>query len=194
MAAALTELRKSHEFLLIADEIQAGLGRTGKLFGFEHYDVSPDVVLVAKPLGGGLPLGAILGTAAVAAVLEPGVHGTTFGGNPVACAAGVAVLHELFEGGVMANAAAMGAHLGARLAALKEEFPRRIKEVRGFGLMAGMELDVPGEPIVAALRERGVLLNCTQQTVLRFLPPLIISRKQLDEGIDALHAVLASAD
>lgn len=188
-ADELEELRKRFGFLLIADEIQSGIGRTGKLFGFQHYHVSPDIVVVAKPLGGGLPLGAILGSTAVADVLEPGVHGTTFGGNPVACAAGIVVLEEMFEHGVMNKAAEMGKILTARLLELKKEFPGIVKEVRGFGLMVGMELTRECETIVADLRERGVLLNCTNQNVLRFLPPLIIETVHIDETVGHLREI-----
>jgi len=188
-ADELMRLKAEFGFLLIADEIQAGLGRTGKLFGFEHLSLTPDIVVVAKPIGGGLPLGAILGAASVADVLTPGVHGTTFGGNPVACAAGIVVMKELYEGKLMANAAAMGGLLQSKLRALQGEFPHLVKEVRGYGLMVGMDLTREGETIVKRLRELGVLLNCTAQTVLRFLPPLIIREAQLEEGVAAIRTV-----
>lgn len=191
VAEEISSLRKRHGFLLIADEIQSGVGRTGKFFGFEHYGLQPDIVTVAKPLGGGLPLGAILGTEALAEILSPGVHGTTFGGNPVACAAGCVVLEELFEHGLMQHAAVMGDYLAARLADLKREFPSLIREVRGFGLMQGVELTRECEGVVGELRERGILLNCTDQTVLRFLPPLIIRTEELDLGLSELRSVLA---
>ena len=192
-ADELRALKAKFGFLLIADEIQSGIGRTGKFFGFQHYNNSPDIVVVAKPLGGGLPLGAILGSAPLAKVLEPGVHGTTFGGNPVACAAGIVVLHEIMENGVMDNAATMGSILKAKLRELKKEFPSIIKEVRGYGLMLGMELAREGDSIVTALREKGILLNCTNQNVLRFLPPLIISEQHIDETVTVLREILRSA-
>src|SRR5262249_27969780 len=140
VADELERLRTKFGFLLIADEIQSGIGRTGKLFGYQHYRASPDIVVVAKPLGGGLPLGAIIGGPAVADVLEPGVHGTTFGGNPVSCAAGIVVLKEILDGGIMQNAAAMGKRLISGLNGFQKEFPLLVSEVRGFGLMVGMEL------------------------------------------------------
>ncbi|OLD62737.1 MAG: hypothetical protein AUI33_13350, partial [Ignavibacteria bacterium 13_1_40CM_2_61_4] len=189
MSDEIDNLRKKFGFLLIADEIQSGIGRTGKLFGFEHYGVSPDVVVVAKPLGGGLPLGAILGNAAVSDVLGPGVHGTTFGGNPVACAAGVVVLQQIMENGVMKNAEAAGKTLKASLSGLKKEFPSLVKDVRGFGLMLGMELTREGESIVSELRARGILLNCTNQNVLRFLPPLIIGEEHIAETTRQLREI-----
>jgi acetylornithine aminotransferase len=191
-ARELDSLRKEFGFLIIADEIQAGLGRTGKFFGFEHFKINPDIVAIAKPLGGGLPVGAFLGSEKVAETLQPGVHGTTFGGNPVACAAGVAVLDQIVNGGLMANANAMGEIFRKELESLKSEYPALIKEVRVFGLMIGVELFREGEAIVNALRERGVLLNCTNANVLRFLPPLIIREPEVQEGLDRLREVLRS--
>jgi predicted acetylornithine/succinylornithine family transaminase len=190
-ARTLEELHRKSGFLLIADEIQSGAGRTGKFFGFQHYPVSPEVVTLAKPIGGGLPLGAILATKDVASVLEPGMHGTTFGGNPVACAAGVAVLEEIEEKDLTGRAAALGERLKDGLKGLAKEFPVLIKEVRGFGLMAGAELDRSGEGIAEAMRERGILINCTDTTVLRFLPPLIIEPSHVDETITTLRDILS---
>lgn len=188
----LRNLKKKFGFLVVADEIQCGVGRTGKLFGFQHFNIQPDIVVTAKPLGGGLPLGAILGNAAVAEILQPGVHGTTFGGNPVACAAGVVVLREIMEEDVMKNAAKMGELLKKKLLEIQKEFPSVVKEVRGYGLMLGMDLTREGETIVSALRDEGVLLNCTNQTVLRFLPPLIVQKEHIDICTDKLRKVLSS--
>ncbi len=185
----MENLRKKHDFLIIADEIQSGLGRTGKFFAFQHYTLDPDIVAVAKPLGGGLPLGAFLGNEKVAAVFDVGVHGTTFGGNPVACAAGIAVITELMQNGVMNNAAAQGQLLKSQLLELKKEFSSLVREVRGFGLMVGVELTRECESTVTALRERGMLLNCTNTNVLRFLPPLIIQESHIREAIQKLREV-----
>lgn len=189
-AAALDDFRKRFGFLIIADEIQSGAGRTGKFFGFQHYPVVPDVVTMAKPIGGGLPLGAILATEEAAGVFEPGMHGTTFGGNPVACAAGIAVMQEIESRGLVDAAARRGAQLKEGLSAIAAEFPQRVREVRGYGLMLGMELDRPGDGAVDAMRERGILINCTDSTVLRFLPPLIIGDEQIVETLGALREVL----
>ncbi len=187
----LEELRSKFGFLLVADEIQSGVGRTGMFFAFQHYQTTPDLVMLAKPIGGGLPLGALLATQAVAEVIEPGMHGTTFGGNPVACAAGCAVIREIMENGLMHRAAETGRYLRERLNALREEFPGLIREVRGMGLMVGMELAVEGDPIVARLRhDKLILLNCTDKTVLRFVPPLIISAREIDLAVLALRDVL----
>ncbi len=188
----LKRLKEKFGFLLVADEIQSGIGRTGKFFAFEHFDVRPDIVVVAKPIGGGLPLGAILGGPAVTDVLEPGMHGTTFGGNPVACAAGIVVVQEIAEGVVMRNAEAMGRILKAGLTELAAEFKGLVKEVRGYGLMLGMELKRDAEPYVIAMRERKILINGTDQTVLRFLPPLIITEDHIAETVGALRSVLRS--
>jgi predicted acetylornithine/succinylornithine family transaminase len=186
----LARLQKQFGFLLIADEIQSGAGRTGKFFGFQHYPVTPQIVTMAKPIGGGLPLGAILATEEAAGVLEPGMHGTTFGGNPVACAAGIAVLEEIESAGLLAAASQRGARLKRGLEELAAEVPKLVREVRGFGLMLGMELDRSGDPAVEAMRERGILINCTDTTVLRFLPPLIITDEHVDMTLKALREVL----
>ena len=188
----MRRLQAKHEFLIVADEIQSGIGRTGKFFGFQHYTILPDIVVVAKPIGGGLPLGAILGNERVADVLEPGVHGTTFGGNPVACAAGIVVLDEVMEHGLMKNAESMGWLLQERLLEVMRDYPSTVKEVRGHGLMIGMDLTREGDSIVSALRDRGILLNCTNQTVLRFLPPLIIREEHIAEAIQHIHSVLST--
>lgn len=188
----IKRLKEKFGFLLIADEIQAGLGRTGKVFSFEHFHIQPDVVVVAKPLGGGLPLGAILSNDEVAETFTPGVHGTTFGGNPVACSAGLAALREIFGNGIMQNADTVGFFFTSELLKLKEEFPSLIKEIRGIGLMLGIELSFDGERIVTAMREKQILINCTAQTVLRFLPPLIIRQEHVAETITALRQIFST--
>lgn len=190
-AAALNELRNRFGFLIIGDEIQSGIGRTGTFFGFEHFGVRPDIVVVAKAIGGGLPLGAFLGNEKVADVLSYGAHGTTFGGNPVACAAGLAVLTEIIDHGAMDQAREIGSYLKNRFVALQKEFPTIIREVRGFGCMLGVDLAIDGQPIVDQLQERGFLVNCTHQTVLRFLPPFIVTRDQCDSLLHHLHEILS---
>jgi acetylornithine aminotransferase/acetylornithine/N-succinyldiaminopimelate aminotransferase len=189
---ALKALQRRFGFLLIADEIQSGLGRTGKFFGFQHFDLQPDLVLMAKPIGGGLPLGAILATDETASVLEPGMHGTTFGGNPVACAAGVATVSEIVEQNLISHAATVGGYLLDSLRSLQTKFPKFVKEVRGLGLMAGMDLSGEGDSIVGLLREKRILINCTDQTVLRFLPPLTIERDHVDITMVALQDALST--
>jgi acetylornithine/N-succinyldiaminopimelate aminotransferase len=190
-ASALRELRDRHGFLIVADEIQCGLGRTGKFFGFEHFDVRPDIVVVAKPIGGGLPLGAFLGNDRVADVFTYGVHGTTFGGNPVACAAGLAVLEEIVDRGAMKQASETGEYLRAELASLQREIPSVIHEVRGFGCMLGIEVKGDGQPAVDELQRRGFLVNCTNTNVLRLLPPYNIPRVECDRFLVQLRDVLS---
>jgi len=187
----IEELRRKFGFLLVADEVQAGIGRTGKFFAFQHYGVQPDIVVVAKPIGGGLPLGGILAKEQLANLLEPGTHGTTFGGNPVACAAGIAVLTEIADRNLMAHATDMGGQLLNGLRRLADKFPTIVREVRGLGLMIGAELDRDAEPAVSAMRDRGVLINGTDRTVLRFLPPLIVTPDQVEQTISSLGEVLA---
>ncbi len=189
-AAELRSLHEKHGFLLVADEIQAGIGRTGKFFAFQHFGLSPDIVVLAKPIGGGLPLGAILGGERVAGVFDVGVHGTTFGGNPVACAAGTAVLDEIQEHNLVGRAHDMGALLMAGLRNLHERFPKHIREVRGYGLMVGMEMAAPCDAIVAQLRDQGILLNCTNTNVVRFLPPLIVKEEHIATTVAALESIL----
>ncbi len=188
--AELKRLREEFGFLIIADEIQSGLGRTGKFFGFEHFDLQPDIVAIAKPLGGGLPLGAFLGNERVENVLSYGEHGTTFGGNPVACAAGLVVIEEIVQNGLMRNAAEMGDYLKTAFLAMQNELPQVIKDVRGFGCMLGIELAFEGQPVVDALQARGILVNCTNTNVIRLLPPLVISRHECDRLIAEFRSVV----
>lgn len=186
----LISLKKRHGFLLIADEIQSGVGRTGTFFGFHHRGLNPDIVVIAKAIGGGLPLGAFLGTEEMAGVLTYGVHGTTFGGNPVACAAGVVVLEEVVERGLMQRAKAIGERLHSSFTGLQARLPGRIKDVRGFGCMMGVELSAEGQSVADELLRRGVLVNCTNTTVLRFLPPYIATDEQCDAVVETLGEVL----
>ena len=175
----LEELRRICDdagILLIFDEVQTGVGRTGKLFAYEHSDVTPDVMTLAKGLGGGVPIGALVATEAAAAALTPGSHGSTFGGNPLACVAGKAVMEMMVDGGVVENCRIAGEHLFGKLGDLKGEFSF-ITDVRGEGLLLAVELDRPCADIVAKCRDRGLLINCTVENVLRFMPPLTVAFK-----------------
>jgi len=185
----LRELADRRKLLLILDEIQCGLGRTGRLFAHEHAGIVPDVMTLAKALAGGLPIGATLTTARVAAALTPGAHGSTFGGNPVACAAAVASVKALVDPALLENVRRVGAHFRARLEAIRGA---GIREVRGMGLMLGAELDRPGAPVVARCLRDGLLINCTADRVLRFLPPLVITGAQVDEGFAIFERALAA--
>jgi acetylornithine/N-succinyldiaminopimelate aminotransferase len=191
-AQELKSLRDKFDFLIVADEIQSGIGRTGRFFCFEHYHIHPDIVVIAKAIGGGLPLGAILGNDKVADVLTYGTHGTTFGGNPVACAAGCAVMEEIVHKGLMKQAATIGENFKMKARELQNQFPAVIKEVRGLGCMLGIELHRDGQPIVDEMLNRGILINCTNTTVLRFLPPYIVTEEQCDQLLFELYSFLKS--
>lgn len=179
-------------FLVVADEIQSGLGRTGKFFAFDFNGVRPDIVTVAKPIGGGLPLGAILGGPRVEDVFTTGAHGTTFGGNPVACAAGKAVLDQLLDGGVMENVRSVGTFLRSEFNGLARRYPAVVREVRGRGLMLGIDLLMNGNGVVEEMMKRRILVNCTSETVLRFLPPFILTKEEAASVAAALDEVFAS--
>jgi acetylornithine aminotransferase len=188
----LKEVRQvcdEHDLLLVFDEVQVGCGRTGHLFAYQHDGVEPDVMTLAKALAGGPPIGAMLAREPYAATLSPGTHGSTFGGNPLMAAAGIAALRTLLDDGVLENTRVMGDYLRQRLEELKVRYPF-IATVRGRGLMIGMELTIEGADIVRDCLARGLLINCTVGNVLRFVPPLIVTRAEIDEMIVILAAVL----
>jgi acetylornithine aminotransferase len=187
----LNELKKKYEFIIAADEIQSGVGRTGKMHGFEHFGLVADIVILAKGIGGGLPLGAILGNERVKDTFTAGEHGSTFGGNPVAAAAGLVIFNLLAgESGLMRNAELMGRGLVSKLNLLKDKYPKAIKEVRGYGLMIGIEMFEPAMPFVEKLMLLGVLVNCTNENVIRLLPPYIITQDEIDIFISKFEKVL----
>ena len=186
----IEKLRKDFSFLLVADEIQCGIGRSGKAFAYEHYNVKPDIVVVAKSVGGGLPLGAFLVSEELKDILTVGNHGTTFGGNPVACAAGNVVLEKVFEGGLLNQVKENGTYLFDHLANLKDEFPKDIKEVRGKGYMAGIEHNYECSKLVEKFRDRKILINCTNVNVIRILPPLIAEKNHIDLFISTYREIL----
>ncbi len=189
----LKALRKEHGFLIIADEVQAGIGRTGTFFGFEQFDIRPDIVTTAKGLGGGLPLGAILTDDTVASLLQRGMHGTTYGGNAVACAAGAVVVDEVTNS-LMENVGKLGLYLRERLLEKAAEFPQLIKEIRGQGFMQGIALNSEMPDFVELMLKRGVVSNITAGSVIRILPPLIAGKEEIDEFIVALRDVLTEKD
>ena len=186
------DLCNEQNILLILDEVQTGMGRTGKLFAHEHFGITPDIMAIAKGLGGGVPIGAMLATDKVASGFQPGNHASTFGGNPLVCAAGVATLETILEDGfILDQCNRMSAYFIGRLELLRTKFPALVKEVRGRGLLLGMELTTDGDPIVRACLEKGFLINCAAGTVLRFIPPLIVQRKDIDQLVDALHGIFS---
>src|SRR6266705_2134714 len=184
-------LASRHGALLIADEIQCGLGRTGRYFAYQKFAAKPDIVLIAKPLAGGLPLGAILTTEAVASRVSPGMHGTTFGGGPLACAVALEFLSVVEGRELLENVRVRGAELREGLAKLAAKFGF-IREIRGEGLMIGVELTVEGAPFVSEAMRRGLLINCTHDFTLRLLPPFIITRAQVREFLRLFELVLAT--
>ena len=187
----LRKLCDDKEILLILDEIQVGMGRTGTLFAHEESGIKPDMMTLAKALGNGFPVGAMLATDKVASSFVPGNHASTFGGNPLGMAAGVAVMNSLLQDGVLENCNEVGSYFLKKLEELKKKHSI-INEVRGKGLIIGVELSIPGEDIVKEAMEKGVLINCTNGNILRFVPPLIIDKKDVDYVIDILDEVIVS--
>ena len=187
----LHRLRGLYHFLIIADEIQTGCGRTGKFFASEHYDLRPDITVCAKAIGGGLPLGAILTSKTIADVMAGGVHGTTFGGNALACAAGIAVLSEL-QNGLLDNVIARGQDLRQKLEDIADRYPQHITEVRGRGYMLGMEFSSQAKYVHTELLKRNIITNVTNINVLRLLPPLIFETGHIEELSSAIEDIVAN--
>lgn len=176
--------------VLIFDEVQCGMGRTGTFFGCQQFGVKPDIVTLAKGLAGGVPIGAFMATDKVANAFHAGDHGSTFGGNPLACAAACVVLDALIDGNLMENAKEIGAYLQSKFEEYKAKYPNLIKEVRGRGLILGMELTRPVREIANECLDYGAIINCTAGNVLRFVPPLNITKAHVDELISVLDKVL----
>lgn len=187
----LRQLCDEMKMLLVFDEIQSGLCRTGALFCYEHHGVSPDIMTLAKPLAGGLPIGATLMSQAVADAVEASDHAATFGGHPVSCAVGIEVFKQLSDPGFIAAVRAKGDHLNSRLNALEKRYPDKINEVRGRGLIAGAVLaDTPAADVMGAFREKGILVCVAGPDVVRFLPPLVIEQADIDRVMDAFDEIL----
>ena len=178
------------DIVLVFDEVQTGIGRTGKLFGYQVYGVKPDVITLAKGLGGGIPIGAMMAVQHVADVFEPGNHASTFGANPIATTAGITVLNRLLEGGLLENVEKQGAHLRKRLEELKSKYSV-IKEIRGVGLIQGIELSIAGSELVGKCMEKGLLLVGAGEKVVRFVPPLIVDESEIDEAINIIDESLS---
>ena len=178
-----------HDLTLIFDEVQSGMGRTGRLFAHEHYGATPHIMTLAKALGNGFPIGAMLSVEDMSSAFGPGSHATTFGGTPLATAVSKAVLTSLLKDGWVDHCRDMGEYFRGKLEELAKKHAT-IKEIRGVGLMIGVELDKPGAPIVDACCEKGFLINCAQENVLRFVPPLIVGKTEIDGLCETLDAVL----
>ena len=187
---ALKTLQEKHGFLIVADEIQAGCGRTGKFFSYMHFDINPDLICLAKPLGGGLPLSAVIGNEKVRDVFTAGNHGTTFGGNPVACAAGLALVNAIYEDNLMEQAAETGEWIKHALEKLAAKHSQ-IQEIRQYGLMIGITVNREASYYVQEALKRKVLVNATSRNVVRFLPPFTISREEAQQCIDCLDEVFS---
>jgi acetylornithine/succinyldiaminopimelate/putrescine aminotransferase len=184
------KLRERFGFIIVSNCIQCGFGRTGKTFGHDHIGLMPDIIVAAKAIGGGLPLGALLVKEKYANVFKLGKHGTTFGGNSVCCAAGNVVLEEVFERGLLNTVKKNGDYFKNKLLALKEKYPDKIADVRGKGYMLGVELKFPGASVVDEMFKRKILTNCTNNTVIRILPPLIAGMKEIDIFLAAFEEVI----
>ncbi len=190
--AGLRQLADEHELLLIFDEVQTGCGRTGHWFAYQHFGVTPDVMTLAKALCGGIAGGAMLTTPEIAPSLRPGMHAATFGGNPIAARAGIATLETIEQDQLLPHAQQLSQQFERRLRALQANCPL-IQDVRVVGLMIGIELTIPGAPLVEACLGKKLLINCTQGNVLRLLPAMTLTLAQVDEGCDILAAVLQDA-
>ena len=179
--------------VMILDEVQTGLGRTGKWFGYQHFDVEPDIITMAKALGGGVAIGAMMARDEIAASLVPGKHASTFGGNCLACAAAIAVIEAIEQENLLENAAELGQYIQDKIKQLKQKHSI-IDSVRGIGLMIGIQLTGPGNKIVDKCLEKGLRINCTHNTVLRFMPPMNVTKEQIDQAIEILDSVLEEGE
>lgn len=182
------EICKAKDLVLIFDEVQVGMGRTGRLFAYEHYGVAPHIMTLAKALGNGLPIGAMLSTEELSSAFGPGSHASTFGGTPLVTAVAESVVNSIINDHVLDNCRDMGEYFMGRLSSLKDKYDF-IKNIRGLGLLIGMEMDREGADIVQTCMERGFLINCIQDRILRFIPPLIIGRQDIDSLIDVLDEI-----
>lgn len=187
--AGLRKICDEKKLLLIVDEVQTGIARTGKLFCYQHYGITPDIMTLAKALGGGLPIGVMVARKEIAETLQPGMHASTFGGGPVICKAAFAVLKAVQKEKILKNVSRMSEYLFSGLEGLKNKFAV-IKECRGMGLMAGVELAVEGKGVVQKCLEKGLLINCTHEKVLRLMPALNITKKEIDKALGILEEAL----
>ena len=189
----IRDLCDEHGALMILDEVQTGMGRTGRWFGYQHYEVTPDIITMAKALGGGVAIGAIMARAEVAASLVPGTHASTFGGNPLACSAAIAVVEAIEEENLIDNTNKMGQYTREKLEQLKEKYPI-IDHIRGKGLMLAIQLTIPGANIVSRCLEKGLRVNCTQETILRFMPSMTVTQEEIDTAVAILDDVLGEGE
>ncbi|MCM8829424.1 MAG: aspartate aminotransferase family protein [Candidatus Omnitrophica bacterium] len=185
------DLCNEKDILLMFDEVQTGFGRTGKLFAYQNFDIVPDIMTLAKTLGGGFPIGAMIAKKEVADLMVPGTHASTFGGSPLACAASLAVIETIEKDNLLENVNVMGNYLYQKLLALKEKHPL-VKKVKGLGLMLAMELDGEGNWLVNLCAEQGLLINCTQGNIIRIMPAITVNENEIDEGMEILDRCLGA--
>ena len=190
--SGLKRLCQSKKLLLIFDEVQTGMGRTGRMFAFKNFGVEPDVMTLAKSLGGGFPVGAMVAKKEIADLLQPGTHASTFGGSPLACAAARATFEAIEKEKLLSNAVVAGSYLAKKLKELQKKYPI-VKEVRGMALMAGVELTIEGKSVYEECLKRRLLINCTQGNVLRLMPPLVVKENEIDRAVRILDEALALA-
>ena len=188
--SALRELTRGKDILMILDEVQTGMGRTGKFFGYEHYGIEPDIMSLAKALGNGFPVGAITARDEVMSAFVPGAHASTFGGNPLAGAAVAATINTMIDEGVIKNCEEMGRYLLQGLVSLQKKFSF-IKDIRGMGLILGVELDVDGDAIQKEFMKEGIILNCTKGKILRLVPPLIVKKEEIDLFLETADGIFS---
>jgi len=179
------QLCKEKDILLVFDEVQTGFGRTGKFFAYQHFGITPDIMTIAKTMGAGFPIGGMVAKKEIADLMEPGTHGSTFGGNPVGCAVCLSVIEIIEKKGLLDKVRKYGEYLKRKLEGLKEKY-EIIKEVRGLGFMLGIEFKVPCKEIVEICQQKGLLLNCTHNCVLRIMPALTVKKKEIDLAVDIL--------
>lgn len=189
----IRDLCDEHDALMILDEVQTGMGRTGRWFGYQHYDVTPDIITLAKALGGGVAIGAMMARPEIAKSLVPGTHASTFGGNSLACAAAIAVIEAIEEEKLLDNVNTVGEYTRNKLEQLREKYPI-IDHIRGKGLMLGLQLNMPGAAIVSRCLEKGLRINCTQETVLRMMPSMTVTKDEIDTAVAILEEVLGEGD
>jgi len=184
----LRDMTANKDILLIIDEVQTGIGRTGRFFAYEHYDIEPDIISLAKALGNGFPVGAIIGKEHVMEAFEPGTHASTFGGNPMGAAAITATLNTLIDEGIIKHCEEVGKYLHKGLVSLKKRYPF-VVDVRGMGLIWGIELSIDGDELVKEFLEEGVIINCVKGKILRLVPPLIVKKEEVDIFIDIANRI-----
>ncbi len=189
--SSVRRLCNDKKILLIFDEVQTGMGRTGRFFCFKNFGVEPDVMTLAKSLGGGFPIGAMVVKKEYADILQPGMHATTFGGSPLACAAALATFEAIEKEKLLNNAVIVGSHLFKKLGELKKKYSI-VRQVRGMALMAGVELEIEGKAVYEGCLQKKLLINCTQGNTLRLMPPLVVREKEIDRAVGILDEVLAA--